>query len=150
MTDKEAQTIYNNGYHKGMDDMDTRFRIGSIYANNGQKRHLRALQRLVRENDSYSDDYKRGYIEAIDMYIGVIEFSREVDKVAIRPTVEEQMRIVRNRLENRYRKAVESGRITHDDYTQITVCIEATYQELFEAGFNVGCGEIIGPQKITV
>jgi hypothetical protein len=35
-------------------------------------------------------------------------------------------------------------------YTQITACIEAVYQELFFAGFNVGLGELIGPQKITL
>ena len=150
MENDEAQKIYNRGYNQGKEDMDARFRIGSVYAKNHQIRDLRAIQMFVRKNEAYSDEYKRGYTEAIDRYIGVIDFSRKVDKTAILPTLEEQARIVRNRLEQRYRDAASKGKIDHKSYTQITVCIDTIYEELFMAGFNVGCGELIGPQKITL
>ena len=150
MTDKEAQAIYDDGYKKGQDDQVARFRIGCVYANNEHIRHFEAVKKLVEENPNHSDEYKRGKLEAIDLYMGMEQFNHDVDKLALRETAEEQARIVRNRLEQRYREAVEQRRIDMNTYTQITACIEAVYQDLFFAGFNVGLGELIGPQKITL
>ena len=144
------QEIYNDGYKKGQDDSDARFRIGRVHADNGRIADLEAIKKLYEKNEKLPEDYRRGYCEAIDRYIGVLEFSRDVDKCALRKTAEEQARIVRNRMEQRYHEAVEQGRMDLNTYSQITACIEATYQELFFAGFNVGLGELIGPQKITV
>ena len=143
-----CQTIYNEGYKKGGDDQIARYRIGTVYANNQQIRDLEAIKKLVAANPKYSNEFKKGYCEAIDRYIGVIGFSHDVDKLAVKDTIEEQMRVARNRLEERYRKAVEERRIDHRAYTQIIACIEATYQELFMAGVNVGMGELVGPQRI--
>ena len=150
MTQEQAQAIYNDGYKHGQDDMDARFRIGKVYANNEHVRYLEAVKKLVKESPDLSDEYKRGKLEAIDLYMGMELFNHDVDKLALRKTAEEQARIVRNRLEQRYREAVEQRRIDRNTYLQITACIEAVYQELFFAGFNVGLGELIGPQKITL
>ncbi len=150
LTNEQAQAIYDDGYKKGQDDMDARLRIGKVYANNEHVRHLEAVKKLVEESTNHSEDYKRGKLEAIDLYMGMELFNHDVDKLALRKIAEEQARIVRNRLEQRYREAVEQRRIDMNTYTQITACIEAVYQELFFAGFNVGLGELIGPQKITL
>jgi len=149
-SDAFCQELYNEGYKKGEQDADARFRIGRVYAQNGQIRDLEAIKKLVAENPKLSDEYKRGKMEAIDIYLGMVEFSRDVDRLAVRETVEEQARIIRNRMQERYREAAEAGRLDTASYMQITTCIEATYQELFFAGFNVGTGNLIGPQKITV
>lgn len=150
MTNEQAQAIYDDGYKHGQDDMDARLRIGKVYANNEHMRHFEAVKKLVEENPNLSDEYKRGKLEAIDLYMGMELFNHDVDKMALRKTAEEQARIVRNRLEQRYREAVEHRRIDRNTYLQIIACIEAVYQELFFAGFNVGLGELIGPQKITL
>ena len=150
MTNEQAQAIYDDGYKKGQEDMDARLRIGKVYASNEHVRHFEAVKKLVEQNPNLSDDYKRGKLEAIDLYMGMELFNHDVDKMALRKTAEEQARIARNRLEQRYREAVEQRRIDMNTYTQITTCIEAVYQELFFAGFNVGLGELIGPQKITL
>ena len=144
------QKIYDNGYKDGQNDADARFRIGRVFADKKHVRDLRAIQHLVRNNKNYSEDYRNGDIDAIDRYIGVMEFCCEVDKLAVRNTVEEQARIIRNRMEARYRESLENGKLDRKSYTQIIACIDAIYQELFFAGFNVGIGELIGPQKITV
>lgn len=150
MTEKQVQAIYDDGYIKGRDDQVARFRIGTIYANKQQIRTLQATQALVSKNEKHSLDYRQGYADAINTYVGVIEYSNDVDKTAIRSTVEEQARIIRNRIEQRYREAVQHGTLDHQSYSQITACIEAVYMEFFTAGVNVGLGELIGPQKITL
>lgn len=149
MTDELAQTIYNDAYRKGQDDLDAQLRIGKVYANNEHMRHLKAVRKLVEQNPKYSDEYKRGKIEAIDMYIGLEKFNYDVDKMALRKTAEEQARIIRNRIEQRYREAVEKQLIDRTTYLQITAALRL-YQGLFFAGFNVGLGELVGPQKITL
>ena len=93
---------------------------------------------------------QKAYAEFTERYLGVIEFQRDCDKYRSQEVIEEQMRVARNRLEERYREAVEKRRIDHVAYTQIIACIEATYQELFMAGVRVGMGELIGPQNIKV
>lgn len=153
MTDEQAQAIYNDGYKKGKDDQYALFRIGMVHAQNGQLRDLEAIKKLVAEktpDTDFAKGYQQGHLEAINRYMGVVKFSHDVDKLALRETAEEQARIVRNRLVQRYHDAAERGRIDMHTYSQITACIEAVYQELFFAGFNVGLGELIGPQKITL
>ena len=149
-SDAFCQELYNEGYKKGEQDADARFRIGRVYAQNGQIRDLEAIKKLVAENPKLSDEYKRGKMEAIDIYLGMVEFSRDVDRLAVRETVEEKASIIRNRMQKRYREALEAGKLDRTSYLQINACIEATYKELFFAGFNVGTGNLIGPQKITV
>lgn len=149
-SDASRQELYNEGYKKGEQDADARFRIGRVYAKNEQIRDLEAIKKLVAENPKLSDEYKRGKMNAIDIYLGMVEFSRDVDRLTVRETVEEQARIIRNRMQERYREALEAGKLDRTSYVQINACIDATYQELFFAGFNVGTGHLIGPQKITV
>ena len=150
MTDELAQEIYNDGYAQGKKDAEARFEIGTAYANNHQMRDLEAINKMVQENPKHSDEYKQAYAEIIERYLGMIEFQRDGNKYRAKEVVEEQMRVARNRLEERYRKAVEERRIDHTAYTQIIACIEATYQELFMAGVRVGMGELVGPQRIHI
>lgn len=145
-----CQEIYNDGYKQGQKDADARFAIGQVYAQNRQKRDLQAIDHMVQENPKHSDEYKQAHAAFTERYLGVIEFSRDCDKQIAKEVIEEQMRIVRNRMEKRYADAVESGRLPQTAYTQIIACIEATYQELFMAGVRVGMGELIGPQTIHV
>ena len=154
MTNKEAeaimQKVYDDGYAQGKKDAEARFEIGTAYANNHQMRDLEAINKMVQENPKHSDEYKLAYAEIIERYLGMIEFQRDGNKYRAKEVVEEQMRVARNRLEERYRKAVEERRIDHTAYTQIIACIEATYQELFMAGVRVGMGELVGPQRIHI
>ena len=150
MTEELAQEIYNDGYAQGKKDAEARFEIGTAYANNHQMRDLEAINKMVQENPKHSDEYKQAYAEIIERYLGMIEFQRDGNKYRAKEVVEEQMRVARNRLEERYRKAVEERRIDHTAYTQIIACIEATYQELFMAGVRVGMGELVGPQRIHI
>ena len=89
MTEKQVQAIYDDGYNKGNEDQVVRFRIGSIYANKHQIRDLRAVQAFVRRDEKFSLDYRKGYCDAIDRYVGVIEFGHDTDRVAIKNTVED-------------------------------------------------------------
>lgn len=150
MTNKQAQAIYNDGYAQGKKDAEARANIGKAYARNHQMRDLEAICKMVQENPKRSDEYKKAYAEFTERYLGIIEFQRDCDKYRSQEVIEEQMRVARNRLEERYREAVEKRRIDHVAYTQIIACIEATYQELFMAGVRVGMGELIGPQNIKV
>ena len=148
--DTFCQEIYNDGYKQGQKDADARFAIGQVRAQNQQMRDLQAIKKLYEQDTRLSEDYRHGYAEALERYLGVIEFSRDCDKYLAKEVVEEQMRIVRNRLENRYHESVENGNMDYNTYGQITACIDAVYQELFLSGVRVGMGELIGPQKITV
>lgn len=150
MTDEQAQAIYNEAYAKGKKDAEARFEIGTAYAKNHQMRDLESICKMVQEDPKHSDEYKKAYAEFTERYLGVIEFQRDGNKYRSQEVIEEQMRVARNRLEERYREAVEKRRIDHVAYTQIIACIEATYQELFMAGVRVGMGELIGPQRINL
>ena len=104
---------------------------------------------MVQENPKRSDEYKKAYAEFTERYLGIIEFSRDVDKVMLEEMAQEQARIVRDRIEQRYKDALNQGRITEKNYVEVVFCIEAVYQELFFTGFKVGLGEFLIP-KITL
>ena len=145
-----AQDIYSDGYAQGKKDMEGLFAIGQVRAQNKQLEDLRSIKQLYAISNSIKEDYKKGYMDCLDRYMGVIEFSRDCDKHLAKEVIEEQARIIRNRIEDRYHEAVKNGTLPEEYYLIFRTCIEAIYQELFASGVKVGMGEIIGPQKITL